>query len=399
MDLVAAARLVLEDHRQLADVDVALLQVVLAGHRAQVQHLEVLGQRHDDAVEVGELVARGVDRPVVRVALHDPGRAVDRLHRLERAEHRQLGIERPVLLEVQARDPVVVALGLRRGVRRVDAALHVLRQELLEVVGRGVGAVAALVRLADGLAAADQRVAGHQVLEQVERHVELEVHREVVHLDDAPGLALRRHVGDRRRDDVLVAVDVLEPEDEVVRGHRRAVGPAQAAAQVEREGLAVVAHLPSLREGRVRLGAGVVDEDRAVGGVDAVAVLVVARAREAAAPDAAVLPGLLHRLDDHQVLRKAVLHRGQLALPHELGQLGRLVEGLRPLGLVGDDRDAFRLAYEPGLRQRALGLRLERGQQRDREGRAQREARQELPARFHASSLSRRPGGRPVRRE
>ena len=74
MDLVVALLLVLQDHRQLAEVDVALLQVVLAGDRAQVQDLEVLGQRHDHAVDVGQLIALGVDRPVVRIALHHPGR-------------------------------------------------------------------------------------------------------------------------------------------------------------------------------------------------------------------------------------------------------------------------------------------------------------------------------------
>ena len=287
MDRVVALLLVLEDHRQLAEVDVALLQVVVAGDRAQVQDLEVLGQRHDHAVEIGQLVARGVDRPVVGVALHHPGRVVDRLDGPERPEHRQLGVERPVLLEVQVGDPVVVARRLGRGVGRLLAA-RVFGQELLEVVRRRVGAVAALVRLPHRLAAADQGVAHHQLLEQVEGHVELEVDGVVVDLDDPPGLALGGHVRDRRRHDVLVAVDVLVPEHEVVGGERRAVRPPQALAQMEREGLAVLAHLPALGERGARHGAGVVDQDRPVGGLDAVAVLVVAGAGEAAPPDAAV---------------------------------------------------------------------------------------------------------------
>ena len=122
MDGVAALLLVLEDHRQLGDVDVPLLQVVLAGDGAQVQDLEVLGQRELHPVDVGQLVALGVDRPVEGVALEHPGRRVDRLDRLPGAERRQLGIERPVLLEVQELHPVLVAGLLRLGVGLVDAS-------------------------------------------------------------------------------------------------------------------------------------------------------------------------------------------------------------------------------------------------------------------------------------
>ena len=48
VDLVVALLLVLEEHRQLADVDVPLLHVVLAGDRPQVDDLEVLGERQLD---------------------------------------------------------------------------------------------------------------------------------------------------------------------------------------------------------------------------------------------------------------------------------------------------------------------------------------------------------------
>ena len=45
VDLVVALLLVLEEDRQLAEVDVPLLEVVLAGDGAQVEDLQVLGQR------------------------------------------------------------------------------------------------------------------------------------------------------------------------------------------------------------------------------------------------------------------------------------------------------------------------------------------------------------------
>ena len=78
VDLVVALLLVLQQHRQLAEVDVALLLIVLAGDRAQVDDLEVLGQRELHLVDIGQLVAVGIDRVVVRIALQHPDRRVDR---------------------------------------------------------------------------------------------------------------------------------------------------------------------------------------------------------------------------------------------------------------------------------------------------------------------------------
>ena len=107
VQVVVAALAVLQNDRQLRDVDVALLHVVGARHGAQVEHLEVLGERHDDLVDVGKLVTLGVDRVIEGIALHHPGRRVDRPHRAPRTDHRQLGIEVPVLLVVQHAQPVL----------------------------------------------------------------------------------------------------------------------------------------------------------------------------------------------------------------------------------------------------------------------------------------------------
>jgi hypothetical protein len=56
--------------------------VVLARDRAQVDDLEVFGQREHDAIDVGQLVAGRVHEDAVRIALERPGRRVDRRHRL-----------------------------------------------------------------------------------------------------------------------------------------------------------------------------------------------------------------------------------------------------------------------------------------------------------------------------
>ena len=91
----------------------------------------------------------------------------------------------------------------------------------------------------------------------------------------------------------LFEVDVLEPEHEVVGGERRAVGPLHALAQEEREDLAVVADLPALGERRARSWCRCSPRTASLSSRrDAVAVLDVARAGEAAAPGAAVLADL-----------------------------------------------------------------------------------------------------------
>ena len=68
MDLVVALRLVIEQHRQLAQVDMPLLLVVFPGHRAEVDDLEVLGERELHPVEIRQLIARRIDGVVVRIS-------------------------------------------------------------------------------------------------------------------------------------------------------------------------------------------------------------------------------------------------------------------------------------------------------------------------------------------
>src|SRR5579872_1079572 len=106
-----------------------------------------------------------------------------------------------------------------------------------------VGAEADLARLAHGLPAAHGSVAGHDVLEQEIRHLPFPAHRCLIDLDHAARFAAGTHLWRRGRNDFRVAVDILEPEDEIVGGEWRAVGPFHALAQVKRVALAVVAEI------------------------------------------------------------------------------------------------------------------------------------------------------------
>src|SRR5262249_45705031 len=80
----------------------------------------------------------------------------------------------------------------------------------------------------------------------------------------------------------------------------------------------------------------------------AVAVRGVERAREAAAPGAAVFADLAERLDHERVLPDALLHGRELARLDELRELRRFLEGLGDEGGIGDDLGAFELADERG---------------------------------------------------
>ena len=104
-DVVADLVPVLEEHRELGHGRVALLEVVLAGDGPEVEHLEVLGDGHLDAVDVRKLVARGVHLVEERVPLHRPGRVVDGRDRLPGRQHRQLGVEPPVPAVLDVRRP------------------------------------------------------------------------------------------------------------------------------------------------------------------------------------------------------------------------------------------------------------------------------------------------------
>ena len=250
---------------------------------------------------------------------------------------------------------------------------------------RRVGAEADLGGLPHRLPAADRGVAGHDVLEQEIRHVEFPAHRGLVDLDHAARLALRTHVRRRRRHDLLVAVDVLEPEDEVVGGERRAVRPLHALAQEQRVGLAVVAELVALGHAGHDLAAVRAPEQQLVGRLDAVAVLAVAgpvKARRQVPPYLPISFSGCHTIGS---AGNALLDRRQLAGLDQLGQHRRFGELLRPFRRIGDHRRALDLADQPGLRQAASVRFGDRAAQELHGGRAGGQAR---PARARRDNLA-----------
>ena len=340
---VVAPLLVFQQHRQLADVDVASLRVVLAGDRAQVDELQVLPEGHPDAVDVGELVAFRVHPDAVGVALQDPRRRVDRRHGLPGRHHRQVGVAAGVVAALEEQDPV---LELRVGQLLCEVVFRgVLRMELLEVMGGGEAAQRVPPEAGVVADAPDRGEHRGQRVVGIRRD---ELHGAGVDLLHGDRLAVDAHHRQRRGHDLLVRVDVLEPEHEVVGGERGAVAPLHAAAQVHRGDFAVGADLPAAGDVGHESGARVVEEEQLVVLGGAVAVGGVERPREAAPPGPAVLADLAQRLDDERVLADALLYGRELAGFHQLGELRGLLERLGIAGGVGDDFGALQLADEIG---------------------------------------------------
>ena len=131
-----AALGVFQEYRQLADVDEALLYVVFAGDGAQIHHLGVFGQGHLYAVDIGQLIAFGIDLVEIRVTLQHPGLRVDRLGHHPGRDGGQFGVQPPIGFEVEPLHPVGISGGLRFGGQRVGRTEF--RQESPQVMRRRV---------------------------------------------------------------------------------------------------------------------------------------------------------------------------------------------------------------------------------------------------------------------
>jgi hypothetical protein len=232
----------------------------------------------------------------------------------------------------------------------------VLGVELPQEVGGHVGAHVATLVLLAGLPAAHGRTAGQDVDEEVVRVGELEDHGVIVPLVELALFAVHHELGMRRGVQVLVQIDVFVPEDEVIRREGMPVRPLVPLAEQHGDDAAVLAHLHVARHTGHDLRTGVIPEQDLVRGDDAVAVLAVAGAGEAATPGAAVPADAVHRLDHHGLLGNPLVHGRQLPLLHEVRQHGRLAELLRPLGGVQDVFRTLQLADQGGTELRLARL-------------------------------------------
>ena len=179
---------------------------------------------------------------------------------------------------------------------------------------------------------------------------ELEPHRVGVDLLDLALLTVDRHGRGGRGYQVLVPVDVLEPEDEIIRGERPAVAPLHPAAQVQDECPSPILHLITAGDVGRDLVARVVPEQQVVGpGAAPIAVPEVGRPREAPAPRSSVLADFVQWLDHQRILPDPLRHGGQLAGLDLLGELRRLLERLGRLRRVGHDLRAFQLPDQGAL--------------------------------------------------
>ena len=306
----------------------ATVVVEVAGDGLEQQRLLVLGEHPLHAVDVGELIAGGVDHEVVGVALHDLHRFGDRVLRNPRQQDRAVGhppgIQVAAHLGVEEVHPSVVALGLHGGFDVLH--LGVGGMELLQVV---------LGQIVVG------PPPGQVLDEHPERLVERHLEGVVIDLRGYAGNPVDQHAGRGARGEVGVQRHVLEVEHQVVGGERGAVAPLHSLAQVQREGHAVRADVPALDEPR--------EQPRHVRGV---------RDQELVAPVHHVVGGCLagvgqaqrtavradpvDRLHDQRFQGQPLGDGRKTARGDELGQHRRLVERER------GPRHAFVLAEVVG---------------------------------------------------
>ena len=205
-------------------------EVQLAVGRARRHHFLVVHHFRIHAVDVGKLIASGIDLEVVGIAFQP--------QHLDRAADNAIGAQRrhpgalldgPVAQRAEARHPSDEAARACAGVEFFP--IDVFRMETLEVVLR-----------------IDEEVAElrDQVHEQRIGFGEDVAKGQLVEFLDASA----EHPPRRHRRPFLVHPQIVEAEHEVVAGERLAVGPANALAQPQRNHAPVVAHLPGFGEVR-----------------------------------------------------------------------------------------------------------------------------------------------------
>ena len=325
--VVAAHLFVLLVQREAARIHQPSADVHLALHHVEDRHLLVGEEDRPEGVDVGQLVARRVDREEVGVAhaelagrvtaLQHP-RGQLRLHVRLRRRRRDAGVE--------VSDPVFEPLLLGH----LLSLLVEVGVELLGVVHRRVD-----VTLPSAVEVQQRSQEGRR-----QRRREGHAQRVVVHRLPLGQLAVQRPA-DALAGNIRILPHVVEYPHEVGGGERHAVRPLHAFAQVEGEHGAVVGQFVPLGAVRDDLVQGRVGaEQERLGAAEHVAVVGRTGARHAQL--AAVLAYLRIGLQHHRIVGQTILYRGQIAGLHHGGQHRRLLEG-------GDAHLRRRRRVEPAL--------------------------------------------------
>ncbi len=286
-DAIVAPLLVVVEQREVGGIQVAHLEVELARHGLQVERLDRRGNGDGHLVDVGKLVAGLIHLPVVGIALvHRQRRGVlegspDR----PRVQYRVVVVLRaiPVALVAEELGPVL------------EPGLLGHRLHLVGVGELGVKLLHVVLRCEDVAAGG-----GKVVQQQPRRRGEGPTHRRVVDLVADGQLAGHQQPARLARREVVVAHEVVEPEDDVVGRERLAVGPLHAVAQVHGDGATVFGELPVADHVRNdQIGGAVPACREVVRGVAVHSQLALRRDPEGPAP--AVLAHLLDGLDHHRL--------------------------------------------------------------------------------------------------
>ncbi len=291
--LVAVGLSALCQQGEVGEADVAVLEVDVAGAGPQGDGFSVLDQIGDDAVDVGELVAFGVDLPVVGVAHSDHLIGREGHLDLPRSHHGPVRIQVDAVLLDKELCPVVDP-------RLVDEGLQF-------VFGNEVG-----MELAQVVFGRERRVTvvGQALLQKRVGGTEAKLDRGVVDLDDLGldtcyPLPVDPYSG---TDHVGAQQHRLVEKDQVVGGEGVAVRPLEAFTEFQGMDRAVGVGADRCGQRGDRHGPAEVPLEQGFGG-DGAPTVPIARSSQGASQGATVLADLLERLDHHRVGRQALVYR------------------------------------------------------------------------------------------
>ena len=290
---IARALLVLQQQGIVVSRDLSPVDVEFARHHLQFQSLGVTDQGSDDAVYVRQLVARGVDRVVVGIPDESPVGGSNGIQ-CPRGNHRQPRVRllrtvglvkhvglRPAVIAFLFCDRVGLGVVLQVPVLQIFAWLEECALPTV-VVGKGEDRGGIRIRKPDAQGS-------------------------VVNLLELRELASRRPLCGFGRCKLIVQDLVLPPEEYVLKGKRRAVGPLEALPEVKGDSLAVCRELVTLGQVGQHLG-GIRTVSQQSGPASIGEIRPPGKADRTHTHAAAVLAYLLHRNQHQRLFGKPLFH-------------------------------------------------------------------------------------------